>query len=331
MAKKPEPAPETRGADLDLKYRPRTLDEVRGQPAAVAAVRGFGASVPRALLLHGTTGCGKTTLARIIAAQVGIVGRDLVEVNCGTLESPITWVREVKSQATMSAMKTGGRIGWIMDEAQTLSRQRGAQEALLKILEDSLPHVSFFICTTDPQRLLPAVRGRCVEIAVRPLAERELAELIHAVAAAEGVLLHADVRDAVVAAAEGSARNALKALEKVIGIADPEEAARALGHGFGSSPEAFALVKAVLPWSGNPQWTDALKSLNELKDAEGDPEGLRRMLLASARAQLMKPATAPARAGWACKIIVALREPLFDKTTGWPLLCAYLYEAFHSK
>ena len=56
---------------LANKYRPTTLDEVCGQPKAVAQVRGWLADPARnhALAFIGPTGLGKTTIARIVAAE----------------------------------------------------------------------------------------------------------------------------------------------------------------------------------------------------------------------------------------------------------------------
>ena len=327
MAKsKAAPAPKVEaspGRDLDQKYRPRTLAGVWGQPAAVAAIQRWGASVPRCVLLHGNAGCGKTTVARIVAGEIlGVAGRDLREVNCGMVESPIALVREIAAQMGMSPMQ-GDRMAWILDEAQTLSRQKGAQEALLKVLEDCPDHVNFFLCTTDPKRLLEPVRTRCTDVPIRALDEAALAALVADIANAEGIFLTGEVRDAVVACAGGSARVAVKALEKVAGL-PPDEALAALGGGYGEGSEAFALARALIYDRGRA-WPNVAAVLLKLEDE--DPEGLRHMLLACARKQLLQGREPQ----WAFRVIVGLEKPLFDRNSGRALLAAYLYEIFHAK
>lgn len=316
------PATAGPGRDLDQKYRPRRLEDVAGQEAAVATIRAWGGKIPRCILLHGGPGCGKTTAARILAEELDIRGRDLKETNCGILESPIEFVRDIEARMNMSAFKTGGKKAWILDEAQTFSRQKGAQEALLKVLEDCPDDVHFFLCTTDPKRILEPVRSRCTPVAIKALTELALTELLSSVAAAEGIQLDPDVAEALVASAAGSARVAIKSLEMVAGL-PADDALRALGGGYGDGSPAFDLVKAVLPFSGDGTWAATAPVLKKLEDE--DPEGLRQMLLSCARGQLLKGGKG---AKAAAKLILALEKPLYDRNSGKALLAAYLYHDF---
>lgn len=323
-AKKPSAGPAATagpGRDLDQKYRPRTLDAVVGQGAALAAICKWGTNVPRCVLFHGPAGCGKTTQARIVAANIlGIRGRDLAEVNCGMVESPIAMVRGIDAAMRMAPM-LGDRLGWILDEAQTLSRQKGAQEALLKVLEDCPDHVHFFLCTTDPKRLLEAVRTRCTDVPVKALAPADAERLVRGIAAAEGIALDDEVVDGIVACAGGSARVAVKTLEKVAGL-PPDEALAALGGGYGENSEAFALARALI-YDRQRAWPNVAAVLLKLDDE--DPEGLRQMLLACARKQLLQGREAK----WAHRVIICLEKPLYDRASGRALLAAYLFDAFH--
>ena len=59
---------------LYLKYRPKTLDEISGNENVVNVLKSYiegGAPMPKSFLFHGPTGCGKTTLGRIIASELG--------------------------------------------------------------------------------------------------------------------------------------------------------------------------------------------------------------------------------------------------------------------
>lgn len=321
--KQPSAAPAAGpGRDLDQKYRPRVLEDVAGQQAAIKAIRNW-KHVPRCVLLYGGPGCGKTTIARILAGELGIRGRDLKEVNCGGIESLIAFVRGLDQEMRMTPMQ-GERLGWILDEAQVMSRTKGAQEGLLKVLEDCPDHVHFFLCTTEPKRLLEPVRTRCTPVEVKPLPDSALADLIAGIAAAEGLELDPDVAEGIVAAAGGSARVAVKTLELVAGL-PLEEAQAVLGGGVGETSEAFALARALL-YDRNRTWAGIATILGKLEDQ--DPETLRQIVMACARKELLKGG---ANATWAYRVIVGLEKPLHDRNTGRALLAAYLYEIFHAK
>lgn len=311
--------------DLDIKYRPKTLDAVVGQSDAVGVVRGFGADVPRALLFHGRAGAGKTTIARIIVRKVLDVSRmDCVEVNCGTVEKPLDMVRELAQSVTQAPM-TGAHRAWVMDEFQAFSKNRFAMEGFLKILEDSPPHVHFLLCSTDPDRILKAIRTRCVQIPLRDVPAADLARLVLKIAAAENAdpPVTQQLADRIAAAADGSARVAVKELEKVIHLADPAARLAAVAGLAGEGTEEFKLVQELLPWRGAANWDRVAAVLDALK--ESDPEGLRRMILSSARGQLLKPGF-PGKTH-AYNVIRALADPLFDRSSGHALLAAGCFRA----
>ena len=68
---------------LYLKYRPNSFDEMVGNEDVVQVLKSQleGKQMPHSLLFHGPTGCGKTTLGRIVANELGAKGSDLREVD----------------------------------------------------------------------------------------------------------------------------------------------------------------------------------------------------------------------------------------------------------
>lgn len=308
--------------DLDVKYRPACLDDVVGQPDAVETIRSWGMNVPRAILLHGLTGTGKTTIARIIAHDILKVVPvfDYREINCGSVKHITEMVRDLEVEITASSLKPGGKRVWVLDEVQTFSKSRGAQEALLKVMEDAKPHVTIILCTTDPRRMLATIRGRCNQIALRALRVEELAKLVRDIAASEKVKLDDRLVDRIVDVAGGSARNAIKELEKVIRIDDPAKRLAVVG-GVGVQKVASDLIAELLPFKGSANWTGVARVLEDCKDEE--PEGIRQMLLAVARGMLLKGGN---RASLGYKVITCFNEPLYDRNSGHAMLAASCWE-----
>lgn len=307
------PTDDSNGVDLDIKYRPHCLEDIVGQPDAVATVRGF-KHCPRAIMLHGPSGCGKTTMARIIAGMMGVSQFDYHEKNCGMVESAVELVRGINREMTNAPMM-GERLAWVLDEVQIFSKSKQAQETLLEPLEKGPAHVLFILCTTDPRRLLTAIRGRCVDIELKPLAEPALELLVKRIAQAEGLVLDQRVINKITNKAGGAARNAVKLLQKVSGITDVEKQLAAVGGMIAGDVDEFGLVKALLPWKGVPNWKEVAAVLAEIKESE--PEGLRMMILASARAMLLKGGE---NAPLASRVIRYLQEPLYDRNSGHALL-----------
>lgn len=303
------------------RHRPQTLGELVGQPVAVKTLQGlFAKKLPHTLLMQGGSGTGKTTTARIIARMLGCSPDnrfDYNEVNCGAVESPLDMVRDIRGHMTGAGMMSDNRV-WVLDELQTWSRAKGAQEAMLKILEDPPPHVYFILATTEPKRVIATILNRCTKITFHPVKPPDLAALVNRVAAAEKLAVAPDVVAALVEAANGSPRAALVGLEAVAGL-PPAEQLAAIGVQ-GVEKEAFDLVKELVPFRGAPSWPRVAAVLTALED--GDPESLRQMVLACARTRLLKGG---ADAPLCYKVIACLREPLFDRNTGRALLAAACY------
>ena len=95
---------------LYLDYRPTSLEEVYGNEALKSAINGlFKANkVPHSILLQGPTGCGKTTIARIIANMLECdMEKDLVELDSAQFRG-IDTVRDIRRNSQF--MPIGGGV-----------------------------------------------------------------------------------------------------------------------------------------------------------------------------------------------------------------------------
>jgi hypothetical protein len=168
---------------LNISMRPRSLDDVIGLDHEVAAIKSLitAGKLPRAFLLHGPFGCGKTTLAHLIAHAVQGPGHDpdatmfLQEINAAS----ITGIDAMRDLIQASYMRPfDAKYGVIiLDEAHKLSKP--AQEALLKELEAENSATIWIICTSDKDKLAEGIRaGRCFTLAVHGLDEQARAKLV---------------------------------------------------------------------------------------------------------------------------------------------------------
>lgn len=257
---------------LHLKYRPQTFDEVVGNEEVVEILRSQieSKSLPHAILLHGPTGCGKTTLARIIAKEVGAKGADIKEIDSADFRG-IDTIREIRKQSGFQPLESTCRV-WILDECHRLTND--SQSALLKILEDTPKHVYFVLCTTDPQKLLPTIRGRCADYQVRPLSERQMRILLRRVVKAENESLERKVYDQIVQDSMGHPRNALQILNQVLAV-PPEKRLTVAKRAAEAQSKTIELCRALI--TPGTSWKRISGILQGLKDE--DPEQIRRAVL----------------------------------------------------
>jgi len=273
---------------LYLKYRPYDLSQVKGNADVISSLEGLlhfskVKDCPHTFLLHGQTGCGKTTVGRIIANMLGCVGEDFVEINSASFRG-IDTVREIINNSQFMPIEGLCRV-WLIDECHKLTND--AQNALLKILEDTPNHVYFILCTTEPQKLIATIKGRCVQFQLLPLNETELKQLLRRVAHKEGEELEDNVLDQIVGSSKGFPRNALQILEVVLS-ATPENRLETAKKAEAEVIQSIELCRAL---SKKAPWSQIAKILEGLKDQE--PEGIRRAVLGYCQAVLLKGTDQP--------------------------------------
>ena len=291
---------------LYTKHRPKTLDEVLGNRSTVDSLQALftrpRSEIPHTFLITGNSGCGKTTLARIMARELGASEEDIREVDTADYRG-IDGIREIRQQMRLRPL-SGEMRAWILDECHQLSKD--AMSALLKALEDTPAHVIFILCTTDPQKLLPTIRNRCATFTVQPLSEGEIEKLLQKTARAERKRIPSEVTDLIKRDCLGSARAALVMLDKVIALPSEQQLA-AVEQAAVQEGQAIELCRALLKPASWKAVASILKSIQEQ-----DAESIRRMVLGYMQSVLLGGQTN----NQAALVMEAFRADTYN--IGWP-------------
>ncbi|MEZ0348982.1 MAG: replication-associated recombination protein A [Thermus sp.] len=212
---------------LAERLRPRSLDEVLGQPH-LTGERGLLRRMLEAkrlssMILFGPPGTGKTTLARLLAEGMGQPFLRLSAVEAG--------LKEVR-QALERAREEGGLL-LFLDEIHRFNKAQ--QDALLPHLESGLLTLIGATAENPAFFLTPALRSRLRLLPVRPLSEGDLLALLKRALEDPRGLPHTPYEEAALRllaqAAGGDARFALNTLElaAAFGEVSRESVREALG------------------------------------------------------------------------------------------------------
>ena len=199
---------------LYRKYRPETFKEVLGQGHIVRVIQESikMGNVAHAYLFSGGRGTGKTTLARILAREVGCSGNDLYEIDAASNRG-IDDIRELRDAVSTLPFDSPYKV-YIIDEVHMLTKE--AFNALLKTLEEPPSHALFILATTEVEKLPDTIVSRCQAFTFKQPSPSILKKMVINVAKQEGFTLEPTSADLIALLAEGSFRDAHGVLQKIV-------------------------------------------------------------------------------------------------------------------
>lgn len=199
---------------LYRKYRPEKWEEVIGQDHIVKAISGslkLG-KVAHAYLLCGPRGTGKTTVARIIATELGTSVNDIYEMDAASNRG-IDDVRSIRENVRTLPFDSKYKV-YILDEVHMFTKD--AWNALLKTIEEPPEHVIFILATTELEKIPETIVSRCQSFIFKKPTDAILSQVVTSVAKKEGYKLEEGGAELVAILADGAFRDALGILQKVI-------------------------------------------------------------------------------------------------------------------
>lgn len=234
--------------------------------------------ISHAYLFSGSRGIGKTSIARIFAKALGVHADDIYEID-GASNRRIEDIRDIREAVHTLPYHSKYKV-YIMDEVHMLTGE--AFNALLKTLEEPPEHVLFILATTEAHKLPDTVVSRCEHFIFKKPSHKSIMESVLEVSKKEGLGLGKSSASLIATLADGSFRDALSTLQKIIHSSSDdklseEEVEKVLG-----APKREFVMGVIEALSENNA-EKALSFVKKSSEADDDMQVFLKMLLRNLR------------------------------------------------
>jgi replication factor C large subunit len=208
-------------ADWTEKYRPDSLDELRGNDSARDDLREWAETWDdhrEAVVLHGSPGVGKTSAAHALASDLGW---EVVELNASdqrTADEIERYAGRAAANATLGGSAegpdgTGGRQLVVLDEADNMhgSADRGGAAAITSLVKEANQPV--VLIANEYYEMTDGLRNNTQDIEFRDVSRRSIVPVLRDICRREGVDYEDEALEAIAERDSGDLRSAINDLQ----------------------------------------------------------------------------------------------------------------------
>lgn len=269
------------------KWRPMTFDDIVGQEHITRTLKNqiMSGTAGHAYLFCGTRGTGKTTCAKVLSRAVNCLNpkdgnpcneceickgiadgsiMDVTEMDAAS-NNGVEDIRSIIEDVNYVASNSKYTV-YIIDEVHMLSAS--AFNALLKTLEEPPENVIFILATTEAHKVPQTILSRCQKFDFRRIRNEDIIVRMKEIAYAEGYEISEEAYRMLASLAEGSMRDGLSVMERVIASSGNKIEALDIQNALGisSNDVVFTLTDAIISGDASKIITIIDKVLSDGKE-----------------------------------------------------------------
>jgi replication factor C large subunit len=231
------------------KYRPKTLEEVKGQEQSVVKIKDFLKNFPqkkKAILLNGPPGVGKTTIVHVISKQLDA---EIFELNASDLRNKDKINEILKPVLEQQSLIKKTKL-ILIDEVDGISTvDRGGLIELMKLIEETNYPIIATANNAWSRKLAP-LRKITTTIELKPIEFQVSKEILIEILKKENKFVKLELLDRIIKASNGDLRAAINDIQSISLLGDQEQVEM---HERNKEKDIFHIIKEIFQEKATPE------------------------------------------------------------------------------